>query len=125
MNVNTLNAVRAGYAFARLIRPQPLDAEPPEADHAAHAHTVDRLLGARYLAQALASQAAPTVRVVLLGVSVDLLHAASMLALAAASRRRQNAALTEAVAALAFAMAGAFAARRVQPSPTDDRSATA
>jgi hypothetical protein len=123
--MNTLNAMRAGYGFARLLRPEPLADQSFEGDYDARAHTVDRVLGSRHLAQAIVSQAVPTARVLLLGAAVDLLHAASMLALAGVSRRRQSAALTEAVAALGFAAAGALAARHADLCPLDDRSATA
>ena len=123
--MNTLNAVRAGYGFARLLRPEPLADQQSGDDDDARAHTVDRVLGSRYLVQAIVSQAVPTARVLILGAAVDLLHAASMLALAGVSRRRQSAALAEAVAALGFAAAGALAARRADPCLIDDRSATA
>jgi hypothetical protein len=114
-----LNAMRAGYGFARLIRPQPL-ADRPSGDDT-RAGTIDRLLGTRHLAQAIVSQAAPTNRVLVLGAGVDLVHVATMLAAAGLSARRRRAALAEAVAALAFAMAGILAAQRAQPCPTDER----
>lgn len=126
MNTASMNAARAGYGLARLIRPQQLDDEPHGADDHTHTYTVDRLLGTRQIVQAIVLQAVPTnVRVLLLGASVDLLHAASMLALAGISGPRRRAALAEAVAALGFAAAGAFAAQRARPCSTDDRSATA
>lgn len=123
--MSTVNAVRAGYGLARLIRPQPLTDQLPEDNRVAQAYTVDRLLGTRDLAQAAVSQAAPTAQVLLFGAAVDLLHAASMLTLAAVSRQRQRAALREAVAALGFAVAGVLAARRADPRLFDDRSAAA
>ncbi|TKA04810.1 hypothetical protein [Actinacidiphila oryziradicis] len=51
------------------------------------------------------------------GVEVDLLHAASMLALAATSRRYRRAALTDAGISMAFAAAGGIAAHRNAPHP--------
>lgn len=122
--MSMLNAVRVGYGFARLIRPEPLAGPPAAADYGVRAHTVDRLLGARQLVQAVVSQAVPTERVLVLGAAVDLLHAASMLAVAGVSGPRRRAALAESVAALGFATAGVVAARWAQPPPTDDRSRT-
>ncbi len=75
-----------------------------------------RVLGARQLAQALASGPVPGYPVLAVGAGVDLLHAASMLALALTGRRRR-AALTDALIAGAFAAAGALAARQAAHEP--------
>jgi hypothetical protein len=65
-----------------------------------------RVLGARHLAQAAAGGADPGRTATRLGATVDALHAASMLALAAADRRWRRAALTSASVAGALAVAG-------------------
>lgn len=77
---------------------------------------VARVLGARQLVQALASGPVPSYPVLAVGVEVDLLHAASMLALTVTGRRRR-AALTNALIAGAFAAAGALAARQAAHEP--------
>jgi len=77
---------------------------------------VARVLGARQLIQALVSGRVPGYPVLALGVEVDLLHAASMLALALARGRRRPA-LTDALIASAFALAGALAARQAAHEP--------
>jgi hypothetical protein len=69
---------------------------------------VARVLGARHLAQALVSAARPSPAVLILGAAVDVLHSASMLALAAVDRPRRRLGLTDSVIAGAFA-AGGFA----------------
>ncbi|MBA2772538.1 MAG: hypothetical protein H0U36_00625 [Nocardioidaceae bacterium] len=71
-----------------------------------------RVLGVRDLVQAIATIAAPSRRVVRAGVAVDLLHAASMLALATADQRRRRLALTSAALAGALAASGAVGVRR-------------
>jgi hypothetical protein len=70
-----------------------------------------RVLGARQLAQALATGAQPTPAVLALGAEVDAAHAASMLALGLFTRRWRQAALVDALIAAGFATAGAAAAR--------------
>lgn len=74
-----------------------------------------RVLGARQIVQAAVTGPAPTRTLLTLGVGVDLLHAASMLALAACRPRWRRVALGEAVAASALAVAGAASARRLPP----------
>jgi hypothetical protein len=73
------------------------------------ARAVARVLGARHLAQAVLSAARPTPAVLSLGAGVDVLHSASMLALAAVDRPRWRLGLTDGVIAGAFAASG-FAA---------------
>ena len=72
---------------------------------------VARVLGGRHLTQAAATAARPSPGVLTLGADTDLAHAASMLALAVADRRRCRAALVDAAVAAAFAAAGAVLAR--------------
>ncbi len=106
-----LGAVRGGYGALQLAAPalvserllgRPLDAR---------GRVIARILGARQLAQAVASGREPGYPVVALGIEVDLLHAVSMLGLAAADRGRRRAALTDTLIAASFAAAGALAAR--------------
>ncbi len=106
-----LGAVRGGYGVLQLAAPalvserllgRPLD---PRGRAAA------RILGARQLGQAVACGRAPGYPVLALGVEVDLLHALSMLGLAAVSPSRRPAALTDTLIAASFAAAGALAAR--------------
>ncbi len=84
--------------------------------HRAPADRVDvvvaRVLGARHLAQGAVAVARPGPAVSALGVAADLAHAASMVALAAADRRRRRAGSTDAVIGLGFAAAGAVDVRR-------------
>jgi hypothetical protein len=93
-----LPVVRAGYGGALLVR------RPGESGFG---RPLLRVLGLRNLAQAAVSAAVPGPRVLRAGVGVDLLHAASMLTVAATSHRHRRAALTQAGAALGFAAAGA------------------
>ncbi len=108
-----LEAVRGGYGVLQLARPG-LIADRLLADALdRRGRGVARVLGARQLVQALASGRAPGYPVLALGVEVDLLHAASMLAVALADRRRRRSALTDALLAGSFAFGGALAARAV------------
>ncbi|QMU77803.1 hypothetical protein GXW83_21035 [Streptacidiphilus sp. PB12-B1b] len=75
-----------------------------------------QVLGARQLVQAAVTAPAPTGAVLALGVEVDLLHAASMLALAAVAPRWRGLALWEAGAAAALAGGAAAAARQLPPA---------
>jgi hypothetical protein len=71
--------------------------------------SVGRLLGARHLLQAVVCGAMPTRWLIRAGAAADLLHAASMLALAGEDTGLQPALVTDAGIATAFAAAaGAF-----------------
>jgi hypothetical protein len=107
-----LAGVRAAYGAVQLLRPAhsaeqllggPLD---PGAVAAV------RVLGARQLAQAAVSVAAPSARLLALGASVDGAHALSMAVLALADRSRRRPAMVSGLIASAFAVGGATAARR-------------
>lgn len=80
---------------------------------------VARVLGARYLAQALVSGAAPTGAVLALGAEVDAAHAASMIMLGLLDRPRRREALASALVAGSFAVAGMRAARDAATVPVD------
>ena len=72
---------------------------------------VVRLLGARHLGQAVITAARPTPGTRRVGAAVDASHAASMLALAAASRAHRRAALCSAATATALATGGLWHGR--------------
>ena len=105
--MNRLALVRAGYSLLQLSTLPLLH----RADRHA-ARSAVRAMGLRQLVQAAATASEPTPTALALGVEVDLLHAGSMIALAAASRRCRPAAVTEALAATALACAGTLAARQ-------------
>lgn len=118
-----LELVRGGYGALQLAAPtlvaehvlnRPLDAP---------ARAVARVLGARQLAQALASGNAPSYPVLALGVEVDLLHAGSMIALGIVDRRRGGIALVDALIAGSFALAGVRAAHVGAREPRPPRGA--
>ena len=67
---------------------------------------VGRILGARHLFQAVVCGAVPTRWLIRAGAAADLLHAGSMVALAAEDAQLQPALLTDAGMAAAFAAAG-------------------
>ena len=75
-----------------------------------------RVLGARQLAQAGLSVAAPTVPLLRLGAGIDAAHALSMVALALADPKWRRPALVSGLTATAFAVGGALAARRAAPN---------
>lgn len=113
-----LHLTRAGLGTAYLIFPARAARVSAGQDHGAPATWVARILGARHLAQALATSGRPTGAVLALGAEVDAAHAASMLALGLISRRWRRAALRDALLAASLAAAGVAAARRA-PAPRD------
>lgn len=115
-----LELVRGGYGALQLAAPGLVAGQLLRGRLDGRARAVARVLGARQLAQALASGGSPSYPVLGLGVEVDLLHASSMVALGAAARRRRNQALLDALIAASFALAGTLAA---QASTNDQRSA--
>ncbi|MFC1413500.1 hypothetical protein ACEZCY_29665 [Streptacidiphilus sp. N1-12] len=104
--VNRFALTRAGYGLLQLACAPALFRG---ADRSA-ARAALRVLGLRQLVQAAATVSAPTPGVLGLGTGVDLLHAASMAALAGVSRRYRGVALPETLAATALALAGTVAA---------------
>jgi hypothetical protein len=90
-------------------------------DTAGRTLMVIRVLGARQVVQAVATQLRTTPTILLSGAVVDCLHAASLIALSLAKRRWRRAALPEAVLAICGAIASVAAAgalpRRPQPHP--------
>lgn len=74
--------------------------------------TVARVLGARHVTQAALSGARPTPTVLALGAWVDSVHAATALVLAGADRARARVAVTDALVAGGWALAGFRDAKR-------------
>lgn len=111
--------IRAGYGLLQLTAPGLLAAWVAGRPLDSQARLIVRVLGTRQLAQACASGPAPTAAVLALGVEVDLLHAASMLGLAAISRRWRPVALASAAIAAGFAAAGSLAVRESWCHPPD------
>jgi hypothetical protein len=106
-----LQAVRAGYGGALLIAPGPVIRAAARGPDGPRARAVARVLGARHLLQAALTTAAGwSPESLWVGVAVDLMHAASMAALAA-DRRVRRLTLTDALLEATFAAAGGSAAR--------------
>ena len=76
---------------------------------------VARILGARHIAQGLATGVHPPGTVLALGAEADATHAATMLALGMISRRWRRPAMRDALIAAALAGAGLAAARSAPP----------
>lgn len=110
--MKALVVVRAAYGTLLLVAPDRVARLCTGSRADRRTRAVARLLGARHLAQAVGTAGAPGPGALALGVTVDLAHAASMVALAAWDRPRARGALVDAAAALSFALAGALVARR-------------
>lgn len=102
--------VRACYGATLLCAPGPALRLATGRAPSPKARTVARVLGARHLAQAVLTLCRPRRPVLLAGAGIDVCHAASMLALAAAQPPMRRAGLTDAAAATAFAATGAATA---------------
>ena len=107
-----LIGVRAAYGAVQLLLPaysaEQLLGGPLESPGLAGV----RMLGARQLAQAGLSVAAPTAPLLRLGAGTDAAHALSMAALALAGPKWRRPALVSGLTATAFAVGGALAARQ-------------
>jgi hypothetical protein len=115
--------IRAAYGAALCCAPAPLirlAGGPPDG----RTRAVVRVLGARHLAQAAMVAWRPVPGVLALGVVVDMLHSASMIALAVADPSRRRVALTDGLIAAAFAVDGSACARLDRPA-ADPISASA
>ncbi|HEV7172661.1 hypothetical protein [Pedococcus sp.] len=98
--------VRLGYGVALLVDPEGTGRRMTGGPLDARATLAARVLGARHVVQALVSLSHGTRLVRRMGQATDLLHAASMGALAAYDPARRRQALTDGTVALAFAAAG-------------------
>jgi hypothetical protein len=96
---------RAGYGTALLTAPGPLIGLCTGRAPSVRARRVARVLGARHLAQAAITALAPGPEVIAAGAVVDLLHAASMFALAAVDQTPRRAEFADALCATALAVA--------------------
>ena len=97
---------RAGYGAALLCAPGPMIRACTGQVPSLRARRVARVLGLRHLAQAAVTAWAPGPGLVTAGAAIDVCHAVSMLALAAASRPLRRAELADGLAAATLAVAG-------------------
>ncbi|MDN5795069.1 MAG: hypothetical protein L0H79_04880 [Intrasporangium sp.] len=102
---------RAGYGIVVLAWPDRVAGGLLRRGLGPRERVVARVLASRQLVQALGSGARPGYPVLALGAQVDLAHAVSMLGLGLLNRRHRRAALSDAVIAAGFALAGRLAAR--------------
>jgi hypothetical protein len=107
-----LAGVRAGYGAVQLLWPDRSAEQVLGGPLEPTARTGVRVLGARQLAQAGLTVAAPTAPLLAAGAGTDALHALSMAVLALADRRWRRPAVVSGLTAAAFAACGALAARR-------------
>jgi hypothetical protein len=101
-----LQLARAGYGVALVMAPGLVTYLATGRFPGRRGRRVAQLLGARHLVQAAVTAFVPSPDVFALGAEADALHAASMVALAAADRSARHAALTDALAETAFAATG-------------------
>ena len=109
-----VDVVRASAGVAALARPDPVVGLAHE--HCDAVRVGVRLLGARWLVQAVVSGVLGRRRAARVGVGVDLVHAASMLAAA----RRWPGAAAPALLSATVAVSLAVADARSLPSPSDE-----
>lgn len=102
--MNAVGMARLGVGVAELVAPGRLGSAALGHAPDRRERAVVRVLGARHLGQEVAAWRGDDL---LAGPLLDVLHAASMVGLAAFSRRYRRAALTSALAASAFAVAAA------------------
>jgi hypothetical protein len=101
-----LQRIRVGYGAALVFLPGTTIFLATGRVPGRRTRRVAQVLGARHLAQAALTAAAPRPGVFAIGWQVDAVHAASMLLLAAVSRASRSAALTDALTEAAFVAAG-------------------
>lgn len=100
-----IELIRGGWGAAMLLVPrQVMQAMDVRVD--TRSVVIGRILGARHLTQAALSGFRPSPEVLAMGVWVDLVHALTALALAAADRDRARAGLIDAAAAATWAGSG-------------------
>lgn len=123
--MNRFAAIRACYGTLLLVIPDPLIRLSTGLRADRTTRVMARLLGARHVAQALATLDVPSPVVLALGAEVDLAHSLSMLGLAGVDRNQRRAALTDAAIAGSFAITSAIltwhTARRCPPIATAER----
>lgn len=106
MTFRKIEVVRAAWGAGLLLAPRWVLRTIHHAEIDAGSLAVARVLGARQLLQASLSAVRPSPEVLALGVWVDTVHSASMIALAGADRSRARAALTDAAVAGTWALLG-------------------
>jgi hypothetical protein len=106
--LGAVTLVRAAYGAALCCAPGPmLRLEGgPGAAASPGARAMARILGGRHLVQAVLSATRPTPAVLAAGAGTDVLHSASMIALAALDRPRRRLGLSDSLVAAAFAAGG-------------------
>lgn len=114
-----MSAGRAGYGAALLAAPGLLLGAVTGVPPTRRDLTVARVLGARHLLQAAVTLSEGS-RVLVPGAVVDLLHAASMVALAVADPRMRRAGATDATAA-GFLAATGMSVASVRSGPSAGR----
>jgi hypothetical protein len=106
-----LTYAHAGYGALLLAAPRLLAHAAPGGNRDRKTVAFARLLGARHLAEAAILGRRRSARWLLLGAAVDAAHAVTMAGVAVTTSSRRPLASANAVVALAFAAAGARAAR--------------
>jgi hypothetical protein len=106
----------AGYGVALICCPRLLIQSRTHERPSRRACAVGRVLGIRQVAQAVVSTACPTRWLIGAGVTADVAHAASMVALAGLDPDLRPALLTDAVIASALAAAGEASLRNGSPA---------
>ena len=109
--MTALRWIRAGWGAVLLIAPHSV-ARTPAGPLDARNILVARILGVRQLVQAAATGSGSSYRLRVASIGVDIIHAASMLGLAAIDVRHRRPALADAVVASGFAAAGYAVTRR-------------
>ena len=104
--------LRGAYGVALCCAPAPILGLVGGTPATPGTRAVARVLGVRHLSQAIVSLARPTPAVLALGSGADVLHSASMVALAVWDRPRRRLGSTDALIAATFALVGGTLARR-------------
>jgi hypothetical protein len=104
--------LRGAYGVALCCAPGPITGLVGGTSSTPGDRAVARVLGARHVAQAVVTLGRPTPAVLALGAGADVLHSASMVALAVLDRPRRRLGAADALIAAAFAVAGGTLARR-------------
>jgi hypothetical protein len=108
--MKVVSAIRGAYGTALLLVPSRVLAAYGASADEAPSRAVARVLGARHVAQAVATRGGKLSRI---GAVVDGLHAASMFAFAAASDEYRRPALIDGCVATTFALSGLLLGRSI------------
>lgn len=114
--------VRGAWGAALLAAPRTVLGSLDQVRIDSKSVVVTRILGARHLTQAVLSGASPSPEVLAMGIWVDIVHAATAVALAAGDRTRARGGLTDAAVAAIWAARGLHDLRTgTPPAPAHDR----